>query len=208
MKRLSDLIVSFFGLMGLLPMLLVISGLLKLDGGPVFFRQERVGLRGRRFRVYKFRSMLASWSGPGAQVTAANDLRITPLGQWLRKTKWDEWPQLLNVLRGEMSLVGPRPEVPRYVDMWPAADRDAVLSVRPGLTDFAALYYFDEQAILAGAADPEESYVRDILPRKVELYRKYVRERNVGLDLRLILRTLVRIAYRKRLIREGTIGAL
>jgi len=197
MKRVFDIIVSFVGLLFLCPVIIVVAGLLKLDGGAIIFKQERVGRGGSRFQLFKFRSMVADESKRRIQVTAENDSRITSLGRLLRKTKLDELPQLFNVLKGDMSLVGPRPEVPQYVAMWPEVDRKKILSIRPGITDYATLHYHDEQAILARAEDPEKAYVHDIVPHKLELYRDYVRDRNFGLDIRLILATLARIVNRK-----------
>jgi lipopolysaccharide/colanic/teichoic acid biosynthesis glycosyltransferase len=196
-KRLFDLIFSFLGLLFLCPIFLIVTVLLRLDGGPAFFRQERVGLRGKRFWVFKFRSMVADENKRGVQVTAENDARITSLGRLLRKTKLDELPQLFNVLKGDMSIVGPRPEVPRYVAIWSEEDRKNILSVRPGITDYATLYYHDEQAVLARAMNTEKTYIQDILPHKLRLYKDYVRDQNVGLDVRLILATLARIINRE-----------
>lgn len=200
MKRAFDIIASFIGLFLLFPTIIVIAGLLKLNGGTVMFTQERVGLRGRRFKIFKFRSMAAEDIKRGVLVTAENDTRITSLGRLLRKTKLDELPQLFNVLLGDMSIVGPRPEVPRYVAIWPERDRKVILSVRPGITDYASLYYHDEQAVLAQSEDPEKTYVQDIVPHKLELYRDYVRDRYFGLDIRLILATLARMIDRENRI--------
>lgn len=152
MKRVFDIIVSFVGLLFLAPIIIVVAGLLKLDEGPIIFSQERVGLRGKRFKIFKFRSMATNDSKRGVHVTAENDPRITSLGRLLRKSKLDELPQLFNVLMGDMSIGEPRPEVPRYVAIWPEEDRKKILSVRPGITDYAALYYLDDQAILATLA--------------------------------------------------------
>ena len=167
---------------------------MKLDGGPAIFRQERVGRGGTKFRIFKFRSMVVGAEKQGAPVTAENDPRITPLGRWLRKTKIDELPEFINVLKGDMSIVGPRPEVAAYVALWPEDDRKTILSIRPGITDYATLYYHDEQAVLGASHDPEKSYVEEIMPHKVRLYREYLRDRNLGLDLRIILATLARMA--------------
>ena len=197
MKRIFDIIVSLVGLLFLAPIIIVVAGLLKLDEGPVIFSQERVGLRGKRFKIFKFRSMAADESRRGVQVTAENDPRITSLGRLLRKAKLDELPQLFNVLLGEMSIVGPRPEVPRYVAIWPEEDRKKILSVRPGITDYATLYYHDEQAVLARVQDPEKTYVQNVVPHKLELYRDYVRDQSIGLDVRIILATLARMIKRK-----------
>lgn len=197
MKRIFDIIVSFFGLLFLSPIIIVVAGLLELDGGHVIFRQERVGLGGKRFKIFKFRSMTTDESKRSVQVSAGNDYRITSLGRFLRKTKFDELPQLFNVLMGDMSIVGPRPEVPRYVAIWPREDREHILSVRPGITDYATLYYHDEQAILARTKDPEKAYIQDIVPHKLELNQNYVKDRNFGLDIRLILATLARMINSK-----------
>jgi lipopolysaccharide/colanic/teichoic acid biosynthesis glycosyltransferase len=194
LKRILDVVFSLSALIFLFPVLIIIGGLLKLDGGPAIFRQERVGRGGTSFRIFKFRSMVVGAEKQGARVTAENDPRITPLGRWLRKTKIDELPEFFNVLKGEMSIVGPRPEVAAYVALWPEDDRKIILSTRPGITDYATLYYHDEQAMLGASDDPEKSYVEQILPHKVRLYSKYLRDRNLGLDLRLILTTLARMA--------------
>ena len=196
MKRLFDLIASFTGLLFLAPIIIVVAGLLKINGGPVLFLQERIGLKGRPFKIFKFRSMVVDESKRGVQITAENDPRITSLGSFLRKTKLDELPQLFNVLKGEMSIVGPRPEVPQYVAIWPVEDRKEILSVRPGIADYSTLHYHNEQAVLARADDLEKAYVQDIVPRKLELCRAYVRNRNIGIDLRLILATLARLMKR------------
>lgn len=193
LKRILDVVLSMAGLIFLFPALIIIGGLLKLDGGPAIFRQERVGRGGTTFRIFKFRSMVAGAEKQGAPVTADNDPRITPLGKWLRKTKIDELPELFNVLRGDMSIVGPRPEVPAYVAFWPEDDRMTILSIRPGITDYATLYYHDEQAVLGASDNPVKTYVEQILPQKIRLYRKYLRDCNLGLDLRLILATLARV---------------
>ena len=193
MKRFFDFIASFMGLIFLSPVFIIVAVLVKLDGGPVIFKQERVGLGGKRFQIFKFRSMVADNHEHIAQVTAENDARITSLGRLLRKTKLDELPQLLNVLKGDMSFVGPRPEVPRYVAIWPDECRKQILSIRPGITDYATVCYHDEQAVLARAENPEKAYVQDILPNKLRLYGDYVRDQNIGLDIRLILTTLVRM---------------
>ena len=164
-KRLFDLVAAAVGLLLLAPLLLLLALLIKLDSpGPVFFRQVRVGWRGRPFRIFKFRTMAVDLTPGGAQLTVAGDARITRTGNWLRRYKLDDLPQLIDVLRGTMSLVGPRPEVPRYVERYPAAWRDRVLSVRPGITDLASVHYRDENALLARAVDPEREYIEVILP--------------------------------------------
>ena len=190
-KRLVDLLLSALGIVILAPAFIVIALLVKLDSpGPALFLQERVGMRGRIFRIHKFRTMRAA--AGGAQVTAANDTRITRVGQILRKFKLDELPQLFDVFIGNMSLVGPRPEVQRYVAHWPEDARREILSVRPGITDPMTLEIFDEAKMLEGAHDPERKYVEEILPLKVQGYLRYVRERSTVGDLRVILRTVAR----------------
>lgn len=192
-KRLFDVLAAGAGLLVLAPLLLAVALWIKLDSkGPVLFRQVRVGRHGAPFEIYKFRTMTHRPDG-GAQLTVGRDPRVTRAGRFLRHYKLDELAQLLNVLEGTMSLVGPRPEVPRYVECYPPAARSAVLSVRPGITDLAAILYKDESAILGQAPDPERAYVETILPVKLEYYQRYVRERSFWLDLRIIFRTLAAI---------------
>lgn len=191
-KRVFDLVSSVIGLVVLAPILVLVSLFVWLgDRGPVFFRQERVSRGGRIFRIHKFRTMRVA--NTGSQVTSANDDRITPLGKVLRKTKLDELPQLIDVALGDMSLVGPRPEVPRYVAMWGDEARAEILSVRPGITDPAAIAYRNEQDELAAAEDPEAHYTQVILPRKVAMYRDYVRNRSFTGDIKVILGTLAAV---------------
>ena len=191
-KRVFDLVSSVIGLVVLAPILVLVSLFVWLgDRGPVFFRQERVSRGGRIFRIHKFRTMrVANTGSPG---TRADDDRITPLGKVLRKTKLDELPQLIDVALGDMSLVGPRPEVPRYVAMWGDEARAEILSVRPGITDPAAIAYRNEQDELAAAEDPEAHYTQVILPRKVAMYRDYVRNRSFTGDIKVILGTLAAV---------------
>jgi lipopolysaccharide/colanic/teichoic acid biosynthesis glycosyltransferase len=163
---------------------------IRLDSpGPALFRQRRIGRHGVPFDIVKFRTMAERNDG-GCPLTVGQDPRITRAGRWLRRSKIDELPQLLNVLDGTMSLVGPRPEVPRYVDCYPPDVRRTVLSVAPGITDLAAILYKDESEILGRAHDPEQAYVQTILPVKLAYYQRYVRERSFWLDLRIIARTL------------------
>ena len=192
-KRLFDLLAAAFGLVLLSPLLLAIALWIKCDStGPVFYRQQRVGRGGVLFNIFKFRTMFVR-PGEGRQLTVGRDPRITRAGRFLRRYKLDELPQLLNVLQGSMSLVGPRPEVPRYVACYPPQVRAQVLSVAPGITDLASILYKDESDILGQASDPERAYVETILPAKLEYYMRYVRERSFWLDLRIIWRTLVAI---------------
>jgi lipopolysaccharide/colanic/teichoic acid biosynthesis glycosyltransferase len=188
-KRAFDLISSALGLAVLSPLFAVIAGTILLDDrGPVFFRQERVGLGGRRFRILKFRTMRPDAERVGLPITAGADPRITRIGRVLRKAKLDELPQLFNVLRGEMSLVGPRPEVPRYVELYSHEQRE-VLSVVPGITDPASTAYIDEAAMLEGVDDPERVYIEQIMPAKLRLNLEYARRATFRGDIALILRT-------------------
>lgn len=183
-----DIVISGAALLLLAPLLLLVGVAVRLDSpGPALFRQQRVGRYGRPFEILKFRSMRVAADGP--QITVSGDWRITSVGVVLRRTKLDELPQLFNVLRGEMSLVGPRPEVARYVALYPADARTEVLSVRPGITDEAAIEFRDEEQLLARVSDPERAYAEQILPRKIDLYRRYVRCNSVAGDLRILWRT-------------------
>ncbi|MGQ0597651.1 sugar transferase [Aquabacterium sp.] len=194
-KRLFDLVLSSLGLLVLAPVLLLMALAVKLDSaGPVFFRQERVGRYGQPFRIHKFRTMRHDQGGQGLQITVGADRRITRVGGFLRRTKLDELPQLIDVWVGSMSLVGPRPEVPRYVAHYPAAMREKVLSVRPGITDIASIEYRDESSVLAQAADPEQAYIHEVLPHKLALAASYVDQASVWMDVRLIWRTIRVIA--------------
>jgi lipopolysaccharide/colanic/teichoic acid biosynthesis glycosyltransferase len=181
------------GLLLLSPLFALIALVIKLDSkGSVFFRQERVGRGGRSFWIYKFRTMVADAPLKGGQLTAPRDSRITRVGQTLRRIKADELPQLINVLKGEMTLVGPRPEVRRYVDLF-RQDYEEILSVRPGITDLASLKYRDESAELSRAADPEREYITRVLPDKIALAKEYVRRSSFSFDLVLIARTIMKI---------------
>lgn len=190
-KRLFDMIASALGLLVLAPLLLAVALWIKLDSpGPVFFRQERVGQGGRRFRIHKFRTMHADASQRGPAVTRVHDERITRAGRALRDKRIDELPQLIDVLLGDMSLVGPRPEVPRFVALYPPALRTQVLAVRPGITDPASLEHLDEAELLADAADPEAAYVERILPHKLARQADYAARATLGSDLAVLVRTL------------------
>jgi lipopolysaccharide/colanic/teichoic acid biosynthesis glycosyltransferase len=191
-KRLFDLIGAAFALVLLSPVLLAVALAVKLDSpGPVFFRQERVGRHGRPFRIHKFRTMRVMAERDGPQITVgAADSRITRVGRWIRSRRFDELAQLIDVLKGDMSIVGPRPEVPRYVALYPAEARAKVLSVKPGITDPAALAFRDEGELLARAADPEREYVEVIMPAKLRHAMDYAERATVWTDLRLIGRTL------------------
>jgi len=189
-KRLFDLLAALAGLLLLAPLLLAVALWIRLDSpGPVFFRQLRMGRHGVPFSIFKFRTMSAQ-PDDTAQLTVGRDQRITRAGHFLRHYKIDELPQLINVVQGTMSLVGPRPEVPRYVACYPPALRTIVLSVSPGITDWASIHYKDENAILGQADDPEQAYLETILPAKLAYYVRYVQERSFWTDLRIIFSTL------------------
>ncbi|NUO62035.1 MAG: sugar transferase [Gemmatimonadaceae bacterium] len=188
-KRLFDIAGSGAGLLVLWPALVVMAVIVKLDGGPAFFRQTRIGRRGRPFRILKFRTMVVDAERLGPQITANGDRRVTSAGRWLRRTKLDELPQLVNVLVGEMSLVGPRPEVPRYVERYTPQQR-RVLDITPGLTDPASLRYLDEGARLAAAPDPEQLYVGELMPDKIRLNLEYAESATMASDFAVILRTI------------------
>ena len=190
-KRLIDLLASALGLLLLCGPGLLVALAIRLDSpGPVFFRQERVGRQGRLFRIHKFRTMRVDAERLGLPITVGRDPRVTRLGHWLRRSKLDELPQLIDVLRGEMSLVGPRPEVPRYVALYPAGLRERVLSVRPGITDPVSLAHLDEAARLAAADDPEREYIEVILPAKLAAAAAYADTANWRTDLAVVWRTL------------------
>ena len=193
-KRLFDVLASGLGLLLLAPCLLAVAIAIKLDSpGPVFFRQVRVGRHGVEFRIHKFRTMVhrdTTVEAATAQITVGADPRITRVGALLRRTKLDELAQLIDVFVGRMSLVGPRPEVPRYVALYPPVLRDKVLSVRPGITDPASLAFRDESARLACTVDPEREYVEVVMPAKLLLSARYVDEASFTGDLRLIAVTL------------------
>jgi lipopolysaccharide/colanic/teichoic acid biosynthesis glycosyltransferase len=193
MKRAFDIVGSVLGLLLFSPLLVTISVMIAIyDGHPVLFRQRRVGHRGAPFEMLKFRTMVRNAEALGKQLTVGNDARITPIGRWLRKFKLDELPQLLNVLTGEMSLVGPRPEVPRYVACYNDVQR-RVLELKPGITDPASISFRDESELLESLADPERAYVETIMPEKIRLNLEYAERANVLRDFGVILQTLVAI---------------
>ena len=196
-KRGFDMVAAIVGLALFgLPML-AIAAWIRLDSpGPVFFRQERVGRHGRRFRIHKFRTMAVDAERRGPQLTVGADARVTRAGRALRAHRLDELPQFLDVLAGDMSLVGPRPDVPRYVDRWPPELRERVLAVRPGITDPASLQFRDEAALLARAADPEREYMDVILPRKLALAADYADRASLWTDLAVIGRSVGVLLFR------------
>ena len=193
-KRGFDVLASLAGLVLLSPVLAVVALAIKLTSpGPVFFRQERVGRGFRRFEILKFRTMVPDAPKLGGQLTAGEDPRITRVGRLLRKTKLDELPQLINVVKGDMSFVGPRPEVPRYVEIF-RDDYRELLTVRPGITDLASLKYRDESEVLGRSSDPETTYVEQVLPEKIALGKQYLRRSSLWFDVGLIFKTLFRLA--------------
>ena len=193
-KRAFDLGCAGLGLLLLWPLLLAIAAAIKLDSrGPALFRQARVGQHGVLFRIHKFRTMVADAPLRGLGLTVGADARITRVGRWLRRTRLDELPQLIDVLAGTMSLVGPRPELPEYVAHYPAALRAQALAVRPGITSLGALEFLDEAELLARAADPEREYIEVILPRKAQLAADYAAQASLHGDLMVLGRTLRRL---------------
>ncbi len=194
MKRAFDFTVSLVGLILLSPVFVMAAALVKLTSqGPVFFCQERVGRNFQPFRIMKFRTMVVDAPQQGGQLTAGRDPRITTIGRLLRATKIDELPQLINVLKGEMSFVGPRPEVPKYVDQF-RTDYSELLRVRPGITDIASLKYRHESDLLGASDDPEATYLEVILPDKIALGKQYIRRQSLALDLKLMCMTVLRMA--------------
>ncbi len=198
MKRIFDLSLCIPGLMVIWPVLLIIIFFIRRDGGQtVFFRQERVGLAGKPFRIWKFRTMVEDAEKLGRQLTVGADTRITPIGHWLRKTKLDELPQLFNVLFGEMSFVGPRPEVPNYVHLY-SEEQKQVLKLKPGITDLASIQFRDESELLSQSSDPEKTYIEEIMPEKIRINLEYAKKANVFTDLNVILKTLFRVFIKRK----------
>lgn len=192
MKRILDIVGSALGLLLLLPVLVIVAVAIKLDSpGPIFFRQERVGLRGGSFRIFKFRSMVVGAARAGTAITVRGDSRITRVGKFLRSSKVDELPQLINVLAGDMSIVGPRPEVPEFMKFYTPDQRAIILSMRPGITDYAAILFRDESSLLDRERDPIDVYRHEIMPVKFAYYERYSREIGVLNDLRIILATML-----------------
>jgi lipopolysaccharide/colanic/teichoic acid biosynthesis glycosyltransferase len=196
LKRIFDIVVSFVGLVILSPLFLILAIAIARDSkGPVFFKQTRVGRNGVPFKIYKFRTMVEDAEARGMQLTVGDDSRITKVGTFLRKTKIDELPQLINVFKGEMSFVGPRPEVPKYVGLY-TEDQRQVLMVRPGITDLASIEYRNESELLATADNPEKVYIEEVMPRKIELNKEYIRNMSLVSDMRIILKTIA-VLYKR-----------
>lgn len=194
MKRIFDILVSLFGLIITAPLIGLVALLIKLGSkGPVFYRGLRVGYQGRPFRIFKFRTMVENAEALGGPSTAGDDPRLTKIGKFLKKYQLDELPQLINVLKGEMSLVGPRPEVKMYVDMMSEEERKTILSLKPGMTDYASLWDFHEGEILKGSQNPERDYMEKIRPEKIRLQIKYVKDRSFLKDIAIIFKTVMKI---------------
>ncbi len=190
MTRAFDLLVALVGLLMLLPILLLVAIIIKLeDRGPVFFKQVRVGRGGQPFKIWKFRTMVVNAESMGRSITVGNDQRITRTGVWLRKSKLDELPQLINVVIGEMGFVGPRPEVPRYVALYTEEQRK-VLELRPGVTDLASIAYRNESELLKDQADPEAFYVQQVMVDKIRINLEYAAGANIWRNIKVILATL------------------
>ncbi len=195
-KRLFDICASIGGLLVLALPFCMVAIIIKLTSkGPVYFRQERVGKNGKTFRIYKFRTMTVNAEAQGMQITVGADRRITKIGQILRKTKVDELPQLINVLKGEMSFVGPRPEVPRYVELYSDYQKN-ILKIKPGITELASIVYRDENEVLAQSEDPEKTYIEEIMPKKIELNMEYMQKMSFWYDIKLIFKTFAAVLKR------------
>lgn len=196
-KRLFDFICSFTGLILLSPIFVFIALWIKADSkGPIFFKQIRVGQFGKEFIIHKFRTMVNGAPKKGLAITVGQDSRITKVGRFLRKYKLDELPQLIDVLRGKMSLVGPRPEIPQYVNLYPEGVKEKVLSVKPGITDMASIEMIDENDLLAKYEDAQKAYIEIIMPEKLEYYLDYVNKKNFIYDLKIIYLTIRAIVLR------------
>ena len=196
-KRMFDVVFSILGMVLLFPVFLPIAILIKSESnGPIFFRQSRVGLRGKIFQIHKLRTMYVNSENIG-RITIGNDRRITSFGKFLRRYKIDELPQLIDVLSGSMSIVGPRPEVKEYVDIYPDNIRKKILSVRPGITDLASIEMINESLIMAKYSNPHDAYVNKIMPIKLNLCAKYVENRTIFLDVKIILLTFKNIILTK-----------
>lgn len=192
-KRIFDIVASLIGIIVLSPLLIIIAIFIKLDSkGSVFFKQKRVGRNKKIFEIYKFRTMITDAEKLGKQITVGDDSRITRVGKFIRKCKVDELPQLINVVKGEMSLVGPRPEVPKYVELYDKY-QSQVLLIRPGITDYASIKFKNENEILGESKNPEKKYIEEIMPYKIELNMRYIK--NIGLyqDIKLIFKTIFEV---------------
>lgn len=193
-KRAFDLFFSVSGIVILSPLLIMFSLIIKLSSeGEVFFKQERVGRDGKRFKIYKFRTMVKDAESKGKKITVGKDKRITKIGHFLRKYKLDELPQLINIIKGDMSFVGPRPEVPEYVEYYTEKQKE-ILKVKPGITDYASIYFSNESELLGEVNNPDEFYIKHILPYKIKLNQKYINNINIIHDLKLIFMTILKVS--------------
>ncbi len=196
LKRSFDILSSGLGLLLISPILLIVSLAITLSSkGGVFYKQSRVGLNGVNFNILKFRTMFTGSDKKGLLTVGDRDPRVTPIGYYLRKYKLDELPQLINVLIGDMSLVGPRPEVSKYVNLYSKEDR-VVLSIKPGITDYASIYFRNENEILNSSSNPEKKYIEEVMPLKLELNKKYIEEKGLLTDLKIIFMTLKSIFHK------------
>ncbi|RAV21638.1 sugar transferase [Paenibacillus contaminans] len=197
-KRIFDFVFALLGIAVISPLLIVVSLWIKLDSsGPVFFKQKRVGRNGNAFQIYKFRTMVKDAEKLGKQITVGKDPRISRAGMFLRKLKLDELPQLFNVLKGDMSFVGPRPEVPHYVSFY-TKEQQMVLSVLPGITDYASLKYIDENLVLSASKDPEYTYVHQVMADKIKINLEYLQRMSLWEDIKIIILTIFRVVWRKK----------
>jgi lipopolysaccharide/colanic/teichoic acid biosynthesis glycosyltransferase len=207
MKRFFDIFFSLFGLVLLLPLFVLIAILIKMDSsGPVFFRQERIGRGFKPFSIYKFRTMVKDGDRKGLQITVGGDDRVTRVGKILRRRKLDELPQLINVLKGEMSFVGPRPEVKMYVDLFRGEYKD-ILKVKPGITDNSSITFSQEEEVLKDQIDPEGYYRNAVLPEKIKLARKYIESASFSYDFGLILKTVYKIVSSSPLPQDNPVSS-
>ncbi|MBU2938629.1 sugar transferase [Lacinutrix sp. C3R15] len=192
-KRVFDIFFSLLGLIILFPILLIIAILIKLESkGSIFYRQTRVGIKNQDFKIFKFRTMFVGSDKKGLLTLGDNDARVTKVGYFLRKYKLDEIPQLINVLQGSMSFVGPRPEVRKYVNFYSQEDFQ-ILQVKPGITDYASIAFRNEAELLKDTANPEKLYIEDIMPKKIALNKKYIANPSVYIDIKIILKTFLSI---------------
>ena len=197
MKFLFDMFFSFFGLFALSPILFIISILIKIDSkGTIFYLQKRIGKNQTEFKLFKFRTMSADSEKKGLLTIGEKDTRITKIGYYLRKYKLDELPQLINILKNDMSFVGPRPEVKKYVDLY-SPQQKKVLSIKPGITDYASIEYVNENEILAKSDKPEFTYINKVMPHKLKLNLKYIEEMNFFVDLKIIFQTIIKIIKKR-----------
>jgi lipopolysaccharide/colanic/teichoic acid biosynthesis glycosyltransferase len=196
-KRLFDIILSILGLILLSPLFIILAIWIKRDSkGPVFYKQIRIGKDAREFNLYKFRSMRQGADKQGLLTVGGKDPRITKSGSFIRRYKLDEFPQLINVLNGEMSIVGPRPEVPKYVALY-TPDQQKVLSVKPGISDWASIYFRNENELLAEAENPEEFYISEVMPQKLLMNLKYIDNNSLFIDVKIILNTIKMVLFKK-----------